>query len=318
MGTVTEKQRRYQSQLMAVQDEVNKVIRGKEDVVERVLAAVISGGHILMEDIPGVGKTTLATTFAKTLSLDYKRVQFTPDVLPSDIVGFSMYNNRTGEFEYRPGSIFCNLFLADEINRTSPKTQSALLEVMEEQHVTVESVTRELPDPFIVIATENPTGSSGTQMLPESQLDRFMICVSMGYPAHADAVSILKGESSHLISQVRPVLSAEELCAIRRNTESMFVHESIYEYIVTLVEETRHNELFEMGASPRATIALLRIARAMAVLHGRDYVTAQDVQMVMADVLGHRVKRSARTKADGLTMAQTMQRLQQQVKAPRI
>lgn len=318
MGTVTEEQRRYQSQLMAVQDEVNKVIRGKEEVVERVLAAVISGGHILMEDIPGVGKTTLATTFAKALSLDYKRVQFTPDVLPSDIVGFSMYNNRTGEFEYRPGSIFCNLFLADEINRTSPKTQSALLEVMEEQHVTVESVTRELPDPFIVIATENPTGSSGTQMLPESQLDRFMICVSMGYPAHADAVSILKGESSHLISQVRPVLTAEELRAICRGTESIFVHESIYEYIVSLVEETRRNEMFDMGASPRATIALLRIARAMAVLHGRDYVTAQDVQMVMADVLGHRVKRSARTKADGLTMAQTMQRLQQQVKAPRI
>lgn len=271
-----------------------------------------------MEDIPGVGKTTLATTFAKALSLDYKRVQFTPDVLPSDIVGFSMYNNRTGEFEYRPGSIFCNLFLADEINRTSPKTQSALLEVMEEQHVTVESVTRELPDPFIVIATENPTGSSGTQMLPESQLDRFMICISMGYPAHADAVSILKGESLHLISQVHPVLTAEELCAIRRSTEDIFVHESIYDYIVTLVEETRRNEMFDMGASPRATIALLRIARAMAVLHGRDYVTAQDVQMVMADVLGHRVKRSARTKADGLTMAQVIQRLQQQVKAPRI
>lgn len=313
-----EGQKMYQDKLMAVQDEVNKVIRGKEDVVERVLAAVISGGHILMEDIPGVGKTTLATTFARALSLDYKRVQFTPDVLPSDIVGFSMYNSQSGEFEYRPGSIFCNLFLADEINRTSPKTQSALLEVMEEQHVTVDSVTRELPDPFIVIATENPTGSSGTQMLPESQLDRFMICVSMGYPAHEDAVSILKGESSHLIDQVQPVITEKELCQIRLDTESIFVHESIYEYIVTLVEETRHSEMFEMGASPRATIALLRIARAMAVLHGRDYVTAQDVQMVMADVLGHRVKCSARMKADGLTTAQTIQKLQQQVKAPRI
>ena len=313
-----EGQKRYQEKLMAVQDEVNKVIRGKEDVVERVLAAVISGGHILMEDIPGVGKTTLATTFAKALSLDYKRVQFTPDVLPSDIVGFSMYNSQSGEFEYRPGSIFCNLFLADEINRTSPKTQSALLEVMEEQHVTVDSVTRPLPDPFIVIATENPTGSSGTQMLPESQLDRFMICVSMGYPAHADAISILKGESAHMIDQVQPVVTETELRQIRRDTEEVFVHESIYEYIVTLVEETRSSEMFEMGASPRATIALLRIARAMAVLHGRDYVTAQDVQMVMADVLGHRVKCSARMKADGLTTAQTIQKLQQQVKAPRI
>lgn len=313
-----EGQKKYQEKLMAVQDEVNKVIRGKEDVVERVLAAVISGGHILMEDIPGVGKTTLATTFAKALSLDYKRVQFTPDVLPSDIVGFSMYNSQSGEFEYRPGSIFCNLFLADEINRTSPKTQSALLEVMEEQHVTVDSVTRTLPDPFIVIATENPTGSSGTQMLPESQLDRFMICVSMGYPAHADAISILKGESAHMIDRVQPVVTEEELCQIRKDTEEVFVHESIYEYIVTLVEETRSSEMFEMGASPRATIALLRIARAMAVLHGRDYVTAQDVQMVMADVLGHRVKCSARMKADGLTTAQTIQKLQQQVKAPRI
>lgn len=306
-----------QDKLMAVQDEVNKVIRGKEQVVERVLAAVVSGGHILMEDIPGVGKTTLATTFAKALSLDYKRVQFTPDVLPSDIVGFSMYNSGSGEFEYRPGSVFCNLFLADEINRTSPKTQSALLEVMEEQHVTVDGVTRELPDPFIVIATENPTGSSGTQMLPESQLDRFMICVSMGYPAHEDAVSILKGESAHLIDRVKPVLTEEELRGIRQDTENVFVHESIYEYIVTLVEETRHNELFDMGASPRATIALLRIARAMAVLQGRDYVTAQDVQTVMADVLGHRVRCSARTRADGLTTAQAIAKLRQKVKAPR-
>lgn len=312
-----EKQKKLQSKLSVVQDEVNKVIRGKEDVVERVLAAVISGGHILMEDIPGVGKTTLATTFAKALSLDYKRVQFTPDVLPSDILGFSMYNSQTGEFEYRPGSIFCNLFLADEINRTSPKTQSALLEVMEEQNATVDGVTRALPDPFIVIATENPTGSSGTQMLPESQLDRFMICVSMGYPAHEDAINILKGESAHLVDQVQSVITAEELCVIRQDTENVFVHESIYEYIVTLVETTRQNELFEMGASPRATIALLRIARAMAVLQGRDYVTAQDVQKVLVDVLGHRVKCSARTRADGLTVEQAIRKLQQQVKTPR-
>ncbi len=312
-----EEQTRQQSKLLEVQNEVNKVIRGKEDVVERVLAAVMSGGHILMEDIPGVGKTTLATTFAKALSLDYKRVQFTPDVLPSDILGFSMYNNQTEAFEYRPGSIFCNLFLADEINRTSPKTQSALLEVMEEQHATVDGVTRALPDPFIVIATENPAGSSGTQMLPESQLDRFMICVSMGYPAHEDAVNILKGESAHLIDQVHPVITEEELRKIRQDTENIFVHESIYDYIVTLVETTRQNELFEMGASPRATIALLRIARAMAMIQGRDYVTAQDVQKVLVDVLGHRVKCSARTKADGLTVEQAIRKLQQQVKAPR-
>lgn len=312
-----EEQKRRQDKLLAVQTEVNRVIRGKEEVVERVLAAIISGGHILMEDIPGVGKTTLATTFARAMSLDYKRVQFTPDVLPSDILGFSMYSNQTGEFEYRAGSIFCNLFLADEINRTSPKTQSALLEVMEEQHATVDGVTRALPDPFIVIATENPTGSSGTQMLPESQLDRFMICVSMGYPAHEDAINILKGEAAHLVDQVQSVITEEELLVIRRDTEKVFVHDSLYDYIVTLVEETRHHELFEMGASPRAAISLLRIARAMAVLHGRDYVTAQDIQMVLVDVLRHRIKCSARTKVEGLTVEQAIQELQHQIKAPR-
>ena len=184
-------QKQIQDKLERIQREVNQVIRGKENVVERVLAAIISGGHILMEDIPGVGKTTLATTFAKALSMNYKRVQFTPDILPSDILGFSMYDAGSRQFVYRPGAVFCNLFLADEINRTSPKTQSALLEVMEEHHATVDGVTRPLPNPFVVIATENPLGSSGTQMLPESQLDRFMICVSMGYPEHQDAVAIL-------------------------------------------------------------------------------------------------------------------------------
>lgn len=310
-------QKQMQMKLLGVQDEVNKVIRGKEAVVERVLAAVVSGGHILMEDIPGVGKTTLATTFARALSLDYKRVQFTPDVLPSDILGFSMYNAKQGDFEYRAGSIFCNLFLADEINRTSPKTQSALLEVMEENHATVDGVTRELPDPFVVIATENPIGSSGTQMLPESQLDRFMICVSMGYPAHQDAVAILKGESANLASKVQPVLTEEELREIRSASEEIFVHDSIYDYIVELVEETRRNPLFDMGASPRATIALLRISRAMAMINGREFITAQDVQTVLKDVLGHRVKLSARTRAEKMTMEDAIRKLVQQVKAPR-
>lgn len=303
--------------LALVQQEVNKVIRGKQDVVERVLAAIVSGGHILMEDIPGVGKTTLATTFAKALSLDYKRVQFTPDVLPSDILGFSMYQNTTGQFVFREGAVFCNLFLADEINRTSPKTQSALLEVMEEHHATVDGVTRELPDPFIVIATENPLGSSGTQMLPESQLDRFMICVSMGYPAHRDAVDILKGETMNLVAGVQAVLSEQELCVLRNACERIYVHDSVYEYIVDLVEESRRNPLFEMGASPRAAIALLRISRATAMLQGRDFVTAQDVQAVLKDVLGHRVKRSAKAKASGMSKEEAIRQMVQKVKVPR-
>lgn len=303
--------------LTKVEAEVNKVIKGKEQVVRKVLAAVIAGGHILMEDIPGVGKTTLATTFAKTLSLDYKRVQFTPDVLPSDILGFSMYNSGTKEFEFREGAVFCNLFLADEINRTSPKTQSALLEVMEEGNATVDGVTRKLPDPFVVIATENPYGSSGTQMLPESQLDRFMVCLSMGYPAHSDAIAILKGNASNPLQHVQPVISLEELIELRKKSNDLFVRDEIYEYIVNLVEETRRNEMFSMGASPRGTIALLKMAKAIAVINNRDYVIAEDVQNVVPDVLGHRVKLGQRARAQGMDMNAALKQLIITVKAPR-
>ncbi len=303
----------YSEKLQNVQDEVNKVIKGKEDVVRKVLAAVIAGGHILMEDIPGVGKTTLATTFARSLSLDYKRVQFTPDILPSDILGFSMYNSNTKEFEYKQGAIFCNLFLADEINRTSPKTQSALLEVMEEGNATVDGVTRNLPDPFIVIATENPYGSSGTQLLPESQLDRFMVCLSMGYPAHEDAVKILKQNASNPVGKVMSCITLDELKAIREDVNNMFVKDDIYEYIVTLVEKTRASELFSMGASPRGTIALLKMAKAMAVIAGRDYVTKEDVQSVAKDVLGHRVKLGQKSRAQGINMDKAIRRLLEEV-----
>ncbi len=303
--------------LDAVKKEVNKVVKGKEHVVEKVLAAMIAGGHILMEDIPGVGKTTLATTFAKSMSLNYKRVQFTPDVLPSDILGFSMYNSATKEFEYKEGAVFCNLFLADEINRTSPKTQSALLEVMEENTATVDGVTRKLPDPFIVIATENPYGSSGTQMLPESQLDRFMVCLSMGYPSHEDAVKILQGNVLRPIDSVEGILTVEDLRTLREKTNNIFVKPEIYDYIVTLVEKTRELEIFSAGASPRGTIAMLRMAKAMAIIDGRSFVTAEDVQKVLKDTLGHRVKLSARAKAQGINMATAMNQLLVQVQAPR-
>lgn len=305
------------AKLQAVQDSVNTVIKGKENVVRKVLAAVIAGGHILMEDIPGVGKTTLATAFAKSLSLAYKRVQFTPDVLPSDILGFSMYNSATKEFEYRPGSVFCNLFLADEINRTSPKTQSALLEVMEEGTATVDGVTRRLPDPFVVIATENPYGSSGTQLLPESQLDRFMVCLSMGYPDHADAVEILKGNALNPISRVQPVMGVEELAEIRKETNDLFIRDEIFEYIVNLVEATRVNDLFAMGASPRGTIAILKMAKAMAVLSGRNYVIVEDVQSVVRDTLGHRVKLGQRARAQGINMDGAIRMLLESVWPPR-
>lgn len=271
-----------------VVDEVEKAVKGKRDIIIKVYAAILAGGHILLEDIPGVGKTTLATAFARTLDMKYNRVQFTPDVLPSDIMGFSMYNAKSGEFEYREGSAFCNLFLADEINRTSPKTQSALLESMEEKHVTVDAVTRKLPQPFTVIATQNPVGSSGTQMLPESQLDRFMVRLSMGYPSHEAAVQILKGQEFVPMDSVERIVTRDELIGLQDKARTLSVHDSIFDYIVTLVEATRESELFSMGASPRGANALLRMSRAMAVLSGREYVVPGDIAEVFNDVLGHR------------------------------
>lgn len=305
------------NKMLDAKAEIEKAVKGKSEVVEKVLAAMLAGGHVLLEDIPGVGKTTLAMAIARSMSLSYRRVQFTPDVLPSDIVGFSMYHQETKNFEYQEGAVFCNLFLADEINRTSPKTQSALLEVMEEGTVTVDGVTRSLPDPFTVIATENPLGSSGTQMLPESQLDRFMVCLSMGYPEHEAAVDILKENAGKPLSKIVETISVEEFLALRKRTNDMYVHDSIYEYIVTLVEKTRKDPYFAMGASPRGSIALLRMAKAMAVLYGREYVTPEDIRQVFADVLGHRVKLSTKARAEGKDIKQALEELFQGVKVPR-
>ncbi len=303
--------------MQQVKNEIKKAVKGKDEVIEKVLAAMLAGGHILLEDIPGVGKTTLAMAIAKSMSLSYKRVQFTPDVLPSDIVGFSMYNQDSKTFEYQQGAVYCNLFLADEINRTSPKTQSALLEVMEEGNVTVDGVTRPLPNPFIVIATENPLGSSGTQMLPESQLDRFMVCLTMGYPEHKAAVDILKENAKKPISTLENVITIEKFVELRQKTNDMYVDDSIYEYIVTLVEGTRTSSLFSAGASPRGSIALLRMAKAMAVLNGRDYVTPEDIRNVFVDVLGHRVKLSTKARAEGKNIEDALNELFHGVKVPR-
>ncbi|MDO5154605.1 MAG: MoxR family ATPase [Eubacteriales bacterium] len=305
------------NKMIQVKEEIEKAVKGKSEIVEKVLAAMLAGGHILLEDIPGVGKTTLAMSIAKSMALTYKRVQFTPDVLPSDIVGFSMYNPDSKTFEYQEGAVYCNLFLADEINRTSPKTQSALLEVMEEGNVTVDGVTRPLPSPFTVIATENPLGSSGTQMLPESQLDRFMVCLSMGYPDHDAAVHILKDNASNPLSQLESAITVEEFVELRKKANTLYVHDSIYDYIVTLIEGTRTSELFSMGASPRGSIALLRMTKAMAVLHGRDYVTPEDIRSVFFDVLGHRVKLSTKARAEGMNVEEALASLFSQVKVPR-
>ena len=297
--------------------EVNKVIKGKDDVVIKVMAAILAGGHVLMEDIPGVGKTTLSTTFAKTLSMDYKRVQFTPDVLPSDILGFSMYNSNTKEFEFKEGPIFCNFFLADEINRTSPKTQSALLEVMEEGSVTIDGITRKVDDNFVVIATQNPSGSAGTNMLPESQLDRFLVCLTMGYPSHKDTVDILKNNGGFVKQEVNPVISLEELIAMKKEASELFVHDSIYEYITELSEATRSNPLFARGVSPRGAIALLKMSKAYAYIEGVDFVRAEDVQHVIVDVFGHRIKISGKARTEGLDNAAVIKELIGVVTPPR-
>lgn len=307
-----------QQKLAQIRAEVATIIKGKDDVIEKILASILAEGHVLMEDIPGVGKTTLATTFARTMSLMYHRVQFTPDVLPSDLLGFSMYEQDSGTFVFHEGAVFCNLFLADEINRTSPKTQSALLEVMEERQASVEGETRKLPDPFIVIATQNPSGASGTQLLPESQMDRFMVKVSMGYPTHEDAVTILKGEVWEHLDNVRQVISLDELRFAQQKTKEIFVHDALYDYMVSIVEKTRAHAYFISGASPRGTIALLRMSRAMAMLEGRDFVTAEDVQRVAVDVLSHRVRLSTAAAAEGKTIDACVRQILMEIAPPRL
>lgn len=295
--------------------EVNKVVKGKDGVIRKALAAILAGGHVLLEDIPGVGKTTLAMALGKAMELTYKRMQFTPDVLPSDIVGFTMYNSATGEFEYKKGAVFCNLFLADELNRTSSKTQSALLEVMEESKVTVDGVSYSLPVPFTVIATENPFGSSGTQLLPESQLDRFMICLSMGYPSHAAAIDILKGSVGQGLDRVGSVITAERLMELRARTENLHVDDSIHEYIINLTEETRREPHIALGVSPRGSIALLRMARAMAMMRGGDYVIPEDVLSIINDVWKHRIRLNARARAEGLDVSNMILRITERIHA---
>lgn len=295
--------------------EVNKVVKGKDRVIRKALAAILAGGHVLLEDIPGVGKTTLAMALGKAMELSCKRMQFTPDVLPSDIVGFTMYNSATGEFEYKKGAVFCNLFLADELNRTSSKTQSALLEVMEEGKVTVDGVSYPLSLPFTVIATENPFGSSGTQLLPESQLDRFMVCLSMGYPSHAAALDILKGSTGQGVDQVESVITAGRLMELRAQTEKLYVDDSIHEYIINLTEETRREPLIALGISPRGSIALLKMAKAMAVMRGADYVVPEDVLTVIEDVWKHRIRLNARAKAEGLDVSDVIIRITERIHA---
>ena len=296
--------------------EIEKVIVGKRGVIEKVLITVLAGGHILLEDIPGVGKTTLALALSKTLDLSCRRVQFTPDVMPSDIGGFSIFNKKTGAMEYQPGPIFCNLFLVDEINRASSRTQAALLEAMEEGRVTVDGETRELPAPFVVIATQNPAGLAGTQLLPNSQLDRFMIRLSLGYPAHEDEIELLRRKQAlEEAAQVAQVASREAVLALRRKAGEVFVKEEMLDYIVRLVGATRKSADIRQGASPRASLALMKLAQAGALLRGRDYILPEDVAAVFVDANVHRLILEPRA---GRTAEAVLEQILASVPAPRI
>ena len=310
---------RYYQEACAVMNEVKKVVIGKDECVRLAMAAILAGGHILIDDIPGVGKTTLAMAFAGAMEMDSHRMQFTPDVLPADILGFSMYEKAQGAFVYQPGAVMCNLFLADEINRTSPKTQSALLEVMEEGNVTVDGVTRRVPEPFVVIATENPVGSVGTQLLPESQLDRFMICMTMGSPDAENEIAIAKGRSNGIqLDDVQGVIPAQELTLIRAEVENIYLHDEIYSYIVDLARATREHSLVELGMSPRGTIALAKMAKAAAFLSDRDFVVPNDVTEVFSAVVAHRLVLNSKARVGHVSTDTVLEQILSSVQKPKV
>ncbi|MCW5969174.1 MAG: MoxR family ATPase [Blastocatellales bacterium] len=281
--------------LRELQVTIERVIRGKSDAVQLSITALLAGGHLLVEDVPGVGKTTLAQTIARCLAGSFQRIQFTSDLLPSDIVGLSIYNQRSGEFEFKPGPIFANVILADEINRTTPKTQSSLLEAMAEGRATIENQTYELPRPFLVLATQNPIEHHGTYPLPESQLDRFLMRVRMGYPSIEDEKQILRSQAfRHPIDDVAPVMSTEDILELQQEVRNVRIDDALVDYLMHVVDATRRAETLELGVSPRGTLALYRSAQALALTEGRDYCIADDIKRLIAPVFGHRVVVNAR------------------------
>ena len=283
----------------AILAQVRRAVVGKDEVVVKLLLAFLARGHVLLEDIPGVGKTTLALAFSKALGLSCRRVQFTPDVMPSDITGFTLYNKEAGRMEYQPGAVLCNLFLADELNRATSRTQSALLEAMEEGQVTVDGVSHPVPRPFLVIATQNPAGASGTQPLPDSQMDRFMVRLSLGYPAPADEMDMVRRrQEGNPLDSVEQVVDREGLLALREKAGAVYLSDEVLDYIVRLVGATREHPMILQGASPRATLALAAMAKAAALVRGRDYVNPEDVELVFPDVVPHRLLLSPRAEGD--------------------
>ena len=299
--------------------QVRKAVVGKDTVLLWTLAAILAKGHILLEDVPGVGKTTMALAFSKVLDLDYSRVQFTPDVLPSDVTGYSVLNQADGTMVYREGAVLCNLFLADELNRATSRTQAALLEAMEEGQVTVDGVTHRIPEPFTVIATQNPTGAAGTQLLPDSQMDRFTVRLSLGYPDHRDEVAMVMNRlQTDPLNELKPVLSRAQLRSLQEMVAGTYVCEEVVSYIVDLITATRNNEQVLRGASPRATLSVTAMSRAIAQLRGRDYVVPEDVKEVFVTTVAHRLLMSPKAEAQAVTAEQALQTILAQVRAPRL
>ena len=300
-----------------IMEQVSQAFIGKSDIVEKVLMTIYAGGHILLEDCPGVGKTTLALAFSKVLGLSNKRIQFTPDTLPSDITGFTMFNRETNQLEYIDGAANCQLLLADEINRTSPKTQSALLEVMEEHTITVDGKTHILPLPFICIATQNPLGFAGTQPLPESQLDRFMVCLSIGYPTLEKQLQILNAQRYHNpLQDLKTVTDGQNILEIQDYLNSIRMTESVMAYAIRLCEATREHALVELGVSPRGVASLVKMSRANAILKGRNYVVPEDVQNVFLDVCAHRLVLKPQVQVDGVSAREILEEIMSRVKPP--
>ena len=309
----------YHQKIQQVLEEIEKVVIGKNEILEKIFMAILASGHVLMEDVPGVGKTTTAMAFARVLGLETRRVQFTSDTVPSDILGFSIYDKKEERFVYKPGAIMTNLLLADEINRTSSKTQSALLEAMEERQVSVDVKTYPLRSPFLVLATQNPTGSAGTTMLPNSQLDRFLIKISMGYPDLKSQISILQDRhTTDPLGKAQPVLNKEQLQELIAQTTAVHVAEPIYAYIANLAQATREHAAVQLGVSPRGALAVCRMAKAYAFVNGRDYVVPEDVAAIFPDVAAHRLMLNAKARMMELDAGQITQEILKQVTMPTV
>ncbi|MBQ6500943.1 MAG: MoxR family ATPase [Mogibacterium sp.] len=302
----------------AIEAEVGKVIIGKNDVVRKVLMSILAGGHVLLDDVPGVGKTSLAVALGKTLGLEYNRIQCTPDVLPSDIVGFSVFNKEKDAFTYMPGVINnTNLLLADEINRTSSRTQAALLEAMEEHQVTVDGITHALPDPFIVIATENQVGAAGTQMLPHAQMDRFLVRLTLGYPDKESEIRVVQGrQSEDPYAGLRKIADLSLVKAMQKATLMVTIKDSLVGYIVDLIEASRSSQSTELGISPRGSIAVSHMAKASALMHGRDFVNEEDIRDVFCDVCSHRIILTQKARAAGTQTKDVLERILESVIPP--